>query len=407
MFGLIKNNKIFNVLDIGNAKVACLSFKIENGKPKIIGMDHQKSEGLKEFKLYDKNKLSRVIEKTLKNSLGKNINSNNCIFFSNITDINSMQRKTLCRIKSGNLGITKKDIRKLFKKSLLESQIKGKQIIHSFPLNFILDEQKVTDNPVGEKCKELGISSLNLMVDNSLIENLKNCFGEININISNFFDSGIASAFSTLNEREKNEGVASIDIGASTSKVVVINNNKIIYSNVIPLGGRNVTNDLFKGLEIPKESAETTKILNGTLSPNFNNKIEISINSKNKKLVNKNIIFGIIKPRYEEILEIIRDNIFDNIYTRVSIKSIVITGGAGKIYGLDELSENIFNRKTRIATKNMKDSYFENKPEFSTILGMVKLAKDYEKFEFSNKILSSKVHNAIDKLDNWIEESYA
>ena len=214
---------------------------------------------------------------------------------------------------------------------------------------------------------------------NNIILNLSK-----NINISNFFDSGIASAFSTLNEREKNEGVASIDIGASTSKVVVINNNKIIYSNVIPLGGRNVTNDLFKGLEIPKESAETTKILNGTLSPNFNNKIEISINSKNKKLVNKNIIFGIIKPRYEEILEIIRDNIFDNIYTRVSIKSIVITGGAGKIYGLDELSENIFNRKTRIATKNMKDSYFENKPEFSTILGMVKLAKDYEKFEFSN-----------------------
>ena len=85
----------------------------------------------------------------------------------------------------------------------------------------------------------------------------------------------------------------------------------------------------------------------------------------------------------------------------------MITGGAGKIYGLDELSENIFNRKTRIATKNMKDSYFENKPEFSTLIGMVKLAKDYKKFEFTNKILSSKVHNAIDKLDNWIEESYA
>jgi cell division protein FtsA len=245
------------------------------------------------------------------------------------------------------------------------------------------------------------------MVDNLLIDSLKSCFKEIDIEINNYFDSGIASALSILTEYEKNEGVASIDIGALTTKVVVMNANKVIYSNVIPLGGSNVTNDLFKGLEISKESAETAKILNGTLSPNFNDKIEISIDSKNKKLINKNILSGIIKPRYEEILEIVRDNIFDNIYTRVSIKSIVISGGAGKIYGLNELSENIFNRKTRIATFDMKDSYFQNKPEFSTLLGLIKLARDYKKFEFTNKILSSKVHNARDKLDNWIEESYA
>ena len=343
----------------------------------------------------------------MKNSLGQKVSSKNCIFFSNITDINSIQKKTLCRMKSGKLGVTKKDVRKIFKKSLIESKIKGKGIIHSFPLNFILDENKVVDNPVGEKCEKLGISSLNLMVDNLLIDSLKSCFKEIDIEINNYFDSGIASALSILTEYEKNEGVASIDIGALTTKVVVMNANKVIYSNVIPLGGSNVTNDLFKGLEISKESAETAKILNGTLSPNFNDKIEISIDSKNKKLINKNILSGIIKPRYEEILEIVRDNIFDNIYTRVSIKSIVISGGAGKIYGLNELSENIFNRKTRIATFDMKDSYFQNKPEFSTLLGLIKLARDYKKFEFTNKILSSKVHNAIDKLDNWIEESYA
>ena len=80
---------------------------------------------------------------------------------------------------------------------------------------------------------------------------------------------------------------------------------------------------MYKGLEIPKETAETVKILHGTLSPNFNNNIEIRINSVQQKNINKNIIFGIIKPRYEEILEIIRDFVFDNIYTRVSIKDIV------------------------------------------------------------------------------------
>ena len=31
-----------------------------------------------------------------------------------------------------------------------------------------------------------------------------------------------------------------------------------------------------------------------------------------------NLLYGIIKPRYEEILEIIRDNVFDDIHTHES-----------------------------------------------------------------------------------------
>ena len=55
----------------------------------------------------------------------------------------------------------------------------------------------------------------------------------------------------------------------------------------------------------------------------------------------------------------------------------------------------------------MNQGYFSNKPEFSTILGMIKLAQNYKEFQITKKILSSKVSNAIDRLDNWIEESYA
>ena len=69
-------------------------------------------------------------------------------------------------------------------------------------------------------------------------------------------------------------------------------------------------------------------------------------------------MYGIIKPRYEEILEIIRDNIFDDIYARISIRSIVITGGASKIFGLTSLSQNILNREVRIGATINKTSFF-------------------------------------------------
>ena len=392
MFDLIKNDKTFVVFDLGFGKIACLSFKIQNKQPKVVGMDYQKSEGLGNFCLDNSEKLSSTIQKVLNNTLGKNFKNKNNIFFSSITDINSVQKKNLCRINTGSLGVTKKDIRKIFKKNLLESKIKGKKIIHSFPQNFILDEDKITSQPVTQKCDKLGISSLNIMTDHKLFKEYENCFKKININIDNFFDSGISSAFSALTEKEKNDGVACIDIGASTTKVVVMQDKKVIFSKILPLGGNNVTDDLYKGLEIPKETAETIKILHGTLSPNFNNNIEIRINSVQQKNINKNIIFGIIKPRYEEILEIIRDFVFDNIYTRVSVKGIVFAGGASKIYGLNSLGENIFNRHCRVSMAGVNQGFFSNKPEFSTI--------------FRNDKVSSKLQRITNYKKNTIIQSF-
>ena len=94
------------------------------------------------------------------------------------------------------------------------------------------------------------------------------------------------------------------------------------------------------------------------LSLPFNENIEINLDSRKKKIVNKNLIYGVIKPRYDEILEIVRDKVFDNINTRIAIKSIVLTGGASKIFGIKNICENIFNRKTRVIKKYFRLQFF-------------------------------------------------
>ena len=139
----------------------------------------------------------------------------------------------------------------------------------------------------------------------------------------------------------------------------------------------------------------------------FNEKIEINSENFNNKTISRNLLYGIIKPRYEEIFEIIRDHIFDDINARISIKSIVVTGGASKIYGLIDISESIFNRRVRIGSNSNRESFFHNKPEFSTILGLIKLAHENNKFINLNELTKNNFFTAFDKLENWIEESYA
>ena len=80
MLNLISKKKTYSVFDIGVDKVACLSFRIENDKPTIIGMNHQKSYGFEKNKLVDKNKLSSTILKTLKRSLPRGVKYKNNLF---------------------------------------------------------------------------------------------------------------------------------------------------------------------------------------------------------------------------------------------------------------------------------------------------------------------------------------
>ncbi|MBF91831.1 MAG: hypothetical protein CMP34_03380, partial [Rickettsiales bacterium] len=109
----------------------------------------------------------------------------------------------------------------------------------------------------------------------------------------------------------------------------------------------------------------------------------------------------------EEILEIIRDNLFDNLHARVGINNIVLTGGASKIYGLESLSSQLFNRKSRIGKIENNSSFFYNKPEFSSLLGLIELSKNHQISEINEQISGSKVVSVFDKIENWIEDSYA
>ena len=209
-----------------------------------------------------------------------------------------------------------------------------------------------------------------------------------------------------MTKKEKNDGVVCIDIGGDTTKIVVYLENNIIFVENLSLAGNNVTADLSHGLQISEETAELTKIMYGSIVSPFNENIEINLDSRKKKIVNKNLIYGVIKPRYDEILEIVRDKVFDNINTRIAIKSIVLTGGASKIFGIKNVCENIFNRKTRVI-KNLSDNNsFIDRPEFSTIFGMIKLVNQFQLNNQTPKFSNNRFTKILDKIDNWIEESY-
>ena len=399
MFNFLKNQRKIIIFDIGSQKIGAISFKIINSKPIIFDMEYQKNNLDESKPHFLSNNIKKIFQKISKKN-------EKYAIYCNITDPRVVSKKNKTQIKAGKLGISKKDVRKIFKKCVFESKISGKNLLHSYPLNFIIDNKNITDEPLNKYCENLGINCFNLFVDKNVVKNLNLNFEKNKLHVKSYFDSGIASSLAFLSDQEKKDGVLNIDIGARTSKIVAYINKKIVFVKNLQIAGDDVTSDLSQGLQITHDSSERIKIIHGTLNPPFNEKIEIDLDSKKKKIISMNLLYGIIRPRYDEILEIIRDNVFDEINTRVGIKSVVLTGGASKIYGLKVLCENILNRKTRIGQIENSSSYFYCKPEFSTLLGMINLIKNQEYFDIFKSKNDNKLSIFIERLDKWIEESY-
>ena len=405
MFNFLKNKKKIVVFDIGAQKIGAISFRIIDNKPVISDMEYQKNNIYDQIYSDNSCNLSRIIKTVYKKVTNDKENKN--LIYCNITDPRVIARRNKSEIKSGKLGVSKKEIRRIFKKCISESKVSGKQLIHSYPLNFLIDEKNFTDQPLNEKCEKLGISCFNLLVDQKAFKNLNSSFKKNKLFVKNYFDSGIASSNAFIRKEEKDNGVINIDIGARTTKIVAYIDKRIAYVKNIQIAGDDVTSDISHGLQISKEAAEHAKIIHGTINLPFNEKIAIDLDSNEEKIINKNILYGIIKPRYDEILEIVRDNVFDDIHTRVGIKSVVLTGGGSKIYGIKDLCESIFNRETRIGQIENSESFFYCKPEFSTLLGMINIVKDERFLNSINTKTDNGYFNILEKLDNWIEESYA
>ena len=91
------------------------------------------------------------------------------------------------------------------------------------------------------------------------MRNLTKCVGEIGINVQGLVFSGLASAEAVLSETERELGVILIDLGGGSTSIAIFVEGSLAHSAVIPIGARNITNDLAIGMRVSLDSAEKIK----------------------------------------------------------------------------------------------------------------------------------------------------
>jgi cell division protein FtsA len=197
------------------------------------------------------------------------------------------------------------------------------------------------------------------------------------IALGGFTVDPLAAAISVLNRKQKELGVAVINIGSSTTSLAVYEEGDLLHVAILPVGASHITNDIAIGLRTSVEVAEQVKILFGTAlvaDVDTNEDIDLAqIDSQEDGIVSRHHVAEIIEARAEEILHLVNNELQAIGRAGLLPAGVILTGGGSKLVGIVELSKDIFRLPAQIGYPQPLGGILDrvDDPEFSTAVGLV------------------------------------
>jgi cell division protein FtsA len=210
--------------------------------------------------------------------------------------------------------------------------------------------------------------------------------------------TGLASSYSTLSDTEKELGVILVDFGGGTTDIAIFVEGAPAHCAVLPVGARNVTNDLAIGLRISLDSAEKIKLALSkppviAVEPDEkglpkdskeSDQLDIAglaIEEDLRSVSKKTLTDGIMKPRLREIMNMVKLEIQKSGLGGLTPSGVVLTGGGAATAGLVEIAKQELDMPVRLGLPQGATGLIDeiNSPAFATSLGLVVYGAGFQK----------------------------
>jgi cell division protein FtsA len=257
------------------------------------------------------------------------------------------------------------------------------EILHVIPIKFSVDNQGDVKDPIGMNGIRLEVETLIVQGLSTQIKNLTKAIYRTGLEIEDLVLGPLAAAEAVLSSKQKELGVALVNLGSSTTSLAVYEERNLIHTAILPIGAEHITADIAIGLRCPINLAERIKREYGSAVPDNMDKndddIDISELVKEEEvnddisIISRKYVSEIINARVDEIFEKV-DNEFKKIDRSGMLPAGVIFVGGGA--SLDALVESAKKRLRLPAAigqaKNINVVIDKVKnPEFLTALGLV------------------------------------
>jgi len=363
-------------IDIGSTKICAIIAEIKDSQLTIQGHGISKSQGVKKGVITNIELASKSIKKAIndaKRIAGSNITSAT-VSISNAY-AKSLNSTGIVNIPHKDISI--KEINRVMQTALYNANVPTEyDIIHVLPYNFRVDDQDYIEDPFGMNASRMEVDVNIIMTQKSNLSNLKKAVRSAGVEIDGIVLSGYASSIATMDEDEKELGVAVIDLGGQTSNLVIHTGNSIRYNDFLGVGSNHITNDLSMALHTPLQIAENVKVRHGNLIEGSNEIIELPIigDEESRNGVSLEVVHSVIFSRVEETLMILAKSLEKSALKEQIGAGIILTGGMTKLKGIRELAQAIFSgMPVRVAYPDNINGLFDElrDPAFSTVVGLL------------------------------------
>ena len=251
------------------------------------------------------------------------------------------------------------------------------EIIHVIPKSFIVDGQRGVKDPVGMNGIRLEVDALIIQGLGSQIKNLTKAVYRTGLDIEDLVFSILATAEAVISERQKELGVCVVNIGASTTSLVVYEEGDILHTSVMPIGSDHITSDLAIGLRTSIDVAEQVKLRYATCLPEeISKKDEINLaelGAPEDEFVGRKFIADITEARVLEIFEHVDRELQKIDRSGMLPAGVILTGGGAKLEGMLEAAKATLRLPISLGTPIGVSSVIDriSDPAMSTAIGLV------------------------------------
>ena len=401
----INQNEMLVGLDIGTSKVVVIVAEAKSDSSvEILGLGTHPSRGLKNGVVVDIESTTNAIKKSIleaESMAGCHISS--CYVGISGSHIRGLNSEGVVPIKDGDVKYG--DVDRVIETAQAMAIPADQKLLHVLPRDYIIDKQDGIKEPLGMAGSRLEAKVHLVTCSNNASQNIHKCVSRCGLEVEAFVLEQLASSYSVLSKDERELGVCLIDIGGGTTDIAVFMDGSISFTDVIPIAGDHVTNDIAEALRTPATQAEDIKQKYGCAVSSLTSPDELmmvpGVGGRPERELSRQALADVLERRYVEIFSMVQQKLNLSGFESLIPAGIVLTGGASKVEGSTELAEEVFHAPVRLGCPQSVEGLEEiiNNPIYSTSVGLLLYGK--KKLQEDHLNYLSRDKNILSRITRW------
>ena len=370
-------------LDIGSSKVSALIVTRDpDGRLRVLGTGQRESRGVKRGYVTDMEASEVAVREAVEIAeriSGVTIDDVWASFAAGglVSDLANVE------VELGGHQVEQSDIDELLSAGKAAIDRNGQVVLHAHPALYTIDGVEGVQHPIGLHADRLGVDIHVVAADPAPLRNIDYVIRSAHLGVKAIVASPVAAALSCLTPEERELGVALVELGAEVTNVSLHAGGMLVGLRSIPLGAKDITDDIACAFAVQRREAERMKCRFGSAmtSPRDNHEMVEATpiggeeGGEPLRITHAQLI-TVIRQRTEQITNEIERALKELGFSGPVGRQVVLTGGGAELKNIADYMQGVLGRAVRVGRPRTITGLPEahSGPAFSTLVGLAQLA---------------------------------